>query len=133
MASGNPGTRGRPLDPRGPLGRAAEDAARGYLERLGWETIARNVRLCGAEIDIVLRDGGTIVFVEVRSRSSRRLGGPLETVGASKQARIARAAGVFLARAGWADRPARFDVVGIDWRDGRPAVTLVRNAFESPW
>ena len=77
-------------DPRAALGRAAEDAAVRHLERLGYEIFARNVRLGGAEIDVIARDGDAIVFVEVRSRSGRGHGGPLETVGAVKQARIAR-------------------------------------------
>lgn len=122
----------RPPDPRGTLGRAAEEAAARHLEGRGLEVIARNVRLCGAEIDIVARDDDTIVFVEVRSRSHRGHGGPLETVGPNKQARIARAASAFLARAGLSSSPARFDVVGVDWRDGEPALEHVRHAFESP-
>ena len=90
----------RGADPRAALGRAAEEAVARRLESLGWDLLARNVRLCGAEIDVVGRDGETIVFVEVRSRSRREHGGPLETVGPAKQARIARAATAFLARAG---------------------------------
>ena len=72
------------------------------------------------------------MFVEVRSRSSRRLGSPLETIGARKISHIARAALAYLLRTGQGDRPARFDVVGVDWEDGRPLCTLVRGAFESP-
>lgn len=122
----------RPPDPRSALGRAAEEAAARFLSGLGWETIARNVRLCGAEIDLVLRDEGAIVFVEVRSRSRRLHGGPLETVGPAKQARVARAAAAFLARSGLGSAPARFDVVGVDWQGGEPRLEHVRNAFESP-
>jgi len=102
------------------------------LARLGYEIVARNVRLAGAEIDLVARDGDAIVFVEVRSRSHRRHGGPLETIGAVKRLRIARAAAAFLARAGASARPARFDVLGVDWRGEEPVVSVVRGAFESP-
>lgn len=122
----------RGADPRAALGRAAEEAVARRLESLGWDLLARNVRLCGAEIDVVGRDGETIVFVEVRSRSRREHGGPLETVGPAKQARIARAATAFLARAGLSAAPARFDVVGVDWRAGEPVLEHVRHAFESP-
>ena len=59
-------------DPRAALGRAAEDAAVRHLERLGYEIFARNVRLGGAEIDVIARDGDAIVFVEVRSRRASR-------------------------------------------------------------
>jgi putative endonuclease len=113
------------------LGRSAEDAAASHLGVLGYQILARNVRIAGCELDLIAREGETIVFVEVRSRSDRRHGGPLETVRAIKQARVGRAATAFLARHGLSDSPARFDVVGIDWVRRRPIVSLVRGAFES--
>ena len=91
------------------------------------------MRLARAEIDIVARDGDTTVFVEVRSRSSRRFGGPLETIGREKQARIARAAQAYLARRGGTAVAARFDVVAVDWQQGRALCTVVQGAFESPF
>jgi putative endonuclease len=125
---------GKPSADRRPArGRAAEQAAADLLRRAGLRIVARNVRLAGAEIDIVADDGDALVFVEVRSRSDSRRGGPLATVGREKQARIARAALAFLARTGRSDAPARFDVVGVEWRDGRAECTHVRGAFESPW
>ena len=128
------GDRGRDRpDPRLPLGRAAESAAEAELVRRGYRILARNVRLAGAEIDLVAEDAGTVAFVEVRSRSSRRHGGPLETIGRTKILRIARASSAFLARHGLSDVPARFDVVGIDWVRGAPVCTLIRGAFESPF
>ena len=120
-------------DPRAERGRAAEDAACVDLRRRGYRIVARNLRLAGAEIDIVAREGGTTVFVEVRSRSSRERGGPPETIGRGKQARIARAAAAYLAGRGQGDVVARFDVVGVDWSKGRACCTLVRAAFESPF
>jgi putative endonuclease len=120
-------------DARPARGRAAEDAACRTLVGRGYEILARNVRLAGAELDVVARDGDTIVFIEVRSRSSRRLGAPLETIGPGKQARVARAAAAWLARHGDGAVPARFDVVGVDWEQGRARCTLVRAAFESPF
>jgi putative endonuclease len=119
-------------DPRLARGRAAEAVAARFLERHGYRVIARNVWLCGAELDLVACDGEVLVFVEVRSRSHRRFGSPIETVGGRKIARIARAAQAFLSLRGWADRPARFDVVGIDWTPLGPRCTLVRAAFDSP-
>ncbi len=119
-------------DPRSARGRAAEAAAAQHLVRNGYEILARNVWLCGAELDLVARDGEVVVFVEVRSRSHRRFGSPVETIGARKIARIARAAQAFLAAHRLLAAPARFDVVGVDWQDGVPRCTLVRGAFESP-
>jgi putative endonuclease len=120
-------------DPRPARGRAAEAAAAELLVRAGLRIVARNVRLAGAEIDLVAEDGDELVFVEVRSRSDTRHGGPLTTVGWVKQARIARAAQAFLVRTERTNAPARFDVVGVEWRDGRAACTHVRGAFDCPW
>jgi putative endonuclease len=122
-----------PVDGRAALGRSAEDAAAHFLVASGYEILARNVRLCGAELDIVARESGEIAFVEVRSRSSRAHGGPLETIGPRKIARLSRAAAAFLALRRWSAAPARFDVVGVDWIDGRPRLSLVRGAFDCPF
>lgn len=103
------------------------------LQRAGFRILARNVRLAGAEIDIVAQDGAEIVFVEVRSRSHSDFGGPLETISAIKRARIARAAQAYLMRVKRTGSPARFDVVGVEWFRGVAVCTHVRGAFESPW
>ena len=117
-------------DPRVARGRAAEEIACRLLASRGYRILARNVRLAGSEIDIIAKQDSSIVFVEVRSRSSRSRGGPLETIGWEKQRRIARAAAAYLARVGWTG-PARFDVVGVDWVEGHALPTIVRNAFEA--
>jgi len=121
------------MDPRPARGRAAEAAAAAFLARRGYDIVARNVWLCGAEIDLVAWDDGVLVFVEVRSRSHRRFGSPVETVRARKIARIARAAQAYLVLHGLTRAPARFDVVGVDWTPGEAQCTLVRSAFESPF
>lgn len=120
-------------DPRLARGRAAEAAAARFLGRQGYEIVARNVWLCGAELDLVAREDDTLVFVEVRSRSNRRFGTAAETVRARKIARVARAAQAYLALHGLSSAPARFDVVGVDMTSGVPVCTLVRSAFESPF
>ena len=104
-----------------------------FLGRQGYEIVARNVWLCGAEIDLIAREDDFVVFVEVRSRSNRRFGTAAETVRARKIARVARAAQAYLALHGLTSAPARFDVVGVDMTSGAPVCTLVRSAFESPF
>lgn len=111
-------------DPRHLLGRRGEDAAAEYLRRVGFEVVARNVRMPIGELDLVALDGDVVVFVEVKAR---KRGGALEAVDARKQARLSRLALAFLARAGWLEREARFDVVAVD-ADG--ACTHVANAFD---
>ena len=111
-------------DPRHIFGRGGEDAAADYLRRRGFEILGRNVRFGHGELDIVALDGEVVVFVEVKSRRSR---GGLEAVDARKQRQLSRLATLFLVRAGWLARAARFDVVAVD-NDG--ACTHVANAFD---
>lgn len=107
-------------------GRKGEDRAATYLVRRGLEVIERNVTVAGAEIDLVTRDGETIVFVEVRGRADDRLGHPLETVDARKQARLRRGATGWLIRHDLWERVAvRFDVVALVGDD----IEWITNAF----
>ena len=95
------------------------------LRERGYLVVERNYRCKLGEIDIVARDGETLVFVEVRSRSDGERGSALETVTAAKQRRIARVAEHYLAARRPEFRECRFDVVGITAGD----LELVRDAF----
>ena len=99
-------------------GIAAEHLACAFLERQGMAVVARNYRCRLGEIDIVARDGETLVFVEVRLRSRSRFGGAAESIDAPKQRRLVAAARHFLMRAG-GDRTTRFDAVLLDGLDER--------------
>jgi putative endonuclease len=89
-----------------------------------------NVRCRHGELDLVALDGRTVVFVEVKSNRGGRFGAPEEMVTPSKQRRLTRLALWYLQRRGWLGRPARFDVVAVDW-DGGGAARLrhFRDAF----
>jgi len=91
-------------------GAAAEQIAADYLVRQGLILVARNFRCRGGEIDLIMRDGETLVFVEVRSRSRSDFGGAAASITASKQARIILAARHYLAQHSM-DAPCRFDAV----------------------
>ena len=107
-------------------GSAAEDLAARHLERHGLAIVERNWRCRAGEIDLVARDGATVVFVEVRLRTSAAFGGAAASVDAHKQRRILQAARLYLA--GRADVPCRCDVVVLDRLD--PArVEWIRDAF----
>jgi putative endonuclease len=107
-------------------GAAAEDLAARHLERHGLAIVARNWRCRGGEIDLVARDGATLVFVEVRLRSSGAFGGAPASVDAHKQRRFLTAARAYLA--GRPETPCRCDVIALDGLD--PArVEWLRNAF----
>ncbi len=110
-------------------GNAAEDQALACLQAVGLKLLERNYRTPGrggGEIDLVMRDrDGTVVFVEVRSRSSRAFGGAGASIGATKQRRIVFAARHYLMRLG-APPPCRFDVVLVE-----NSVEWIRAAFDA--
>ena len=92
----------------------------------------RNYRCRRGEIDLVMRDTETLVFVEVRRRASHAFGGGLVSVDARKRARLVAAAEHYLMTERIGDeRPCRFDVVAIDGRFPRTTIQWVRNAFEA--
>ena len=103
----------------------AEENACRLLRTHGYEIVARNWRTARGEIDIVARDGPTLVFVEVKSRLSGEFGGPEAAVHPAKQRRLIAAAEGFLSKTE-CGLPARFDV--IVFLAGKPR--LLRDAFQ---
>ena len=91
---------------------AAEQSAERYLRRRGLKTLDRNYRTHRGEIDLVMREGKELVFVEVRHRGDQRYGTAAATVGPQKQRRLVAAAQHYLQRHG--EQPCRFDVVVFD-------------------
>lgn len=119
-----------PRPERHALGDAAEAAARAHLEAQGLRTLARNVSFRFGELDLVMRDGDTLAFVEVRYRSSSRFGGAAGSVDAGKRRRIALAARAWLAgQRGLADAACRFDVVLVSGGEPSLCCQWLRNAF----
>jgi putative endonuclease len=110
----------------GSVGAEKEQLARTYLESHGLRLIASNYRCRRGEIDLIMRDAETLVFVEVRYRASSRFGTAEETVGARKRQRLAAAAGHYIQRhtTGMA---CRFDVIAIG---GNDRINWIRNAFD---
>jgi putative endonuclease len=101
---------------RGADGAQAEDLAAAFLAERGLAIVARNFRRRCGELDIVARDGGTLVFVEVRLRRNARFGGAAESITAAKRARLRAAAGLYLAQLAH-QPPCRFDAVLLDALD----------------
>lgn len=95
------------------LGKTGETLAVNHLKRLGYEILARNYRVRSGEVDIVARDCGTIVFVEVKTRAGTRFGRPAESVTIAKQRKLGMVAQEYLGCHGLHGLPARFDVVGV--------------------
>ena len=95
------------------LGRRGEQAAGAYLERIGFLILDTNWRTKAGEVDIVARDGDTLVMVEVKTRRSFSAGTPEEAVSPTKQKRLGRLAREYLQRLGDEPEEVRFDVVSI--------------------
>ena len=105
-------------------GKSAEDLAAAFLESKGMRILERNFHFGRAgEIDLVAEDGETLVFVEVKARSSTLYGSPEEAVTPAKRRAIRKAAEGYLFVRGVADRECRFDVVTIRFYTAEPEIT----------
>lgn len=108
------------------LGQSAESRAEAFLKTHGLNLVARNWRCRFGEIDLVMRDGATLVFVEVRLRSRSDFGGAAASVTPAKQKKLLAAARQYLAALKTLP-PCRFDVVALS---GDAAPEWIRNAFD---
>ena len=113
-------------------GSAWEQIAESFLRGKGLRTLSRNYQARCGEIDLVMLDGETLVFAEVRFRAGRSHGGGAASVNALKQQRISRAARQFLQRERrHARRPCRFDVIAIGRERGHARLQWIKGAFEA--
>lgn len=111
-------------------GRRGEDLAAAYLRRQGYTILARNARFGHCEVDIIAREGDTVAFVEVRSRTAEDAIAPEDSIGPRKQHHLRAAARMYLARHEAPDTYYRFDVVAVTMPpDQKPVITLYRDAF----
>jgi putative endonuclease len=108
------------------IGQSAEAVAQSYLQGQGLRPVARNWRCRFGEIDLIMQDGETLVFVEVRLRNRSDFGGALASVTPAKQHRLLAAARLYLGQMTTLP-PCRFDVVAID---ARQQPVWLRNAFD---
>jgi putative endonuclease len=111
-------------------GKRGEDIAVAYLKNRGYRIIERNYTCLFGEIDIVAKDGDTVVFVEVKSRKSEKFGDPQGAVGREKQKKISRISLTYLEEKHLYPCNARFDVVAIKMLPAGSIVELIQNAFE---
>ncbi|MBQ9488187.1 MAG: YraN family protein [Selenomonadaceae bacterium] len=112
------------------LGNAGETFAANFLEQKGYKIITKNFRVRSAEIDIVAEFEGTIIFVEVKTRSDVKHGLPIEAVNFRKQQKIIEAASVFLQDEKYCDCACRFDVVEVYSNGVKFSARHIENAFE---
>jgi putative endonuclease len=114
-------------------GDAAEAQARQHLEQQGLRLLAQNWRCRLGELDLVMLDVDTVVFVEVRYRRHSAWGGAAQSVDARKREKLSRAAQYFLQQESrWAKYPCRFDVIAINADSQAPTqLDWIQNAFDT--
>jgi putative endonuclease len=115
------------------LGAAGEEAAARFLKRGGFRILARNLRFGRTgELDIVAREGGTLVFVEVKARTAGETIGGLENITVAKQRKLWELAALYLRQYGGGQEAVRFDAVEVVFPDERlrqPTFHHIRDAF----
>ncbi len=119
---------------RAKLGALGEERAVRHIESLGYVTIERNYRCPYGEIDIVARDGGDLVFVEVKTRRSTSFGFPSEAVDSRKQQKLILSAQSYLEARELGEISCRFDVAEVYVQNGAPVrVEIIKGAFSSDY
>lgn len=111
------------------LGRKGEELAVRFLRRRKYRILERNYRVRSGEVDIIARDGPTLVFIEVKTRASDGYALPIESVGFPKQQKLRRLAEYYLAGHDFPDCDVRFDVISIVGTAGSPRIEHIPNAF----
>jgi putative endonuclease len=116
-------------DPRHRRGYAGERLVIQYLVRAGWRIEAHRFRLGRHDLDLVARRGQLVVFVEVKTRRSRRFGAPAESVGWRKRVVLTRLAEAWRQRFGSPNDRYRFDVISVEPGSAGPRVTHLTDAW----
>ncbi|MGY2461932.1 YraN family protein [Vreelandella sulfidaeris] len=111
-------------------GAAIEQIAAQWLAQQGLILITQNHYVKGGELDLVMRDGDILVFIEVKYRTTTRYGHPLETVTYQKQQRLVRAARLYIARNGLSS-PCRFDILAITGKLPNLEFNWAKAAFDA--
>lgn len=111
------------------LGRKGEDIAATYLDKNGYQILYRNYRTRNGEIDIICRRAGTVIFVEVKTRTNTTFGFPEESITRNKQDHIRKVALEYLKAFNHPFNEVRFDVIGIMVEKGVPSINHLEGAF----
>lgn len=111
------------------IGDHGENLVCEYLKRQRYKILDRNFRIRGGEIDIVAKEGSTLVFVEVKTRYTRDFGPPAESMTAWKIKYLLKTARFYVQKVGWGNREYRLDFVGVDFAENsrEPKIELRKN------
>lgn len=108
-----------------------EQQAKAFLEKKGLTTLASNYYSRFGEIDLIMKDGNTFVFVEVKYRKSNQFGGAISTISTKKQLNLTKTATIYLQQEqlNAYNTACRFDIVAIDGEQHAPTINWLKNAF----
>ena len=112
------------------VGKLGEDLALKKLKKLGYRCIARNYRCPLGEMDLIARDGETLVFVEIKTRRDKSLGYAKEAVDKRKKRQLSKVALAYMKAEDCCDVKSRFDVVAINFKGDRKQIEVIKNAFD---
>lgn len=112
------------------LGRFGEELALKKIKRLGYKKIIRNYRCPLGEVDLIARDGDTLVFIEIKTRRGKSIYYAKEAVDAKKKRQLSKVALAYMKSNNCCEAEARFDVVAVNVDGRRTQVEVIQNAFE---
>ena len=112
------------------LGRRGEELALRKIKRLGYTCIARNYRCALGEVDLIAKDGDTLVFIETKTRKGASLAYAKEAVDARKRRQLSRVALAFMKANNCCEVKSRFDVVAVSLQGKHERIEVIKNAFE---
>ncbi|MFO7557042.1 MAG: YraN family protein [Desulfobacterales bacterium] len=118
------------LNQRQEFGKESESLAVRHLKKNGYKILEQNYRNKLGEIDIIAKEKGTLVFVEVKARRTPFFGNPKWAVTFKKQRKISMVALYYLKSTKQTHIKARFDVVALSWAEDNPQIEIIKNAFE---
>ena len=113
------------------LGIVGEELASHFLSQNGYKILIRNYECALGEIDLIAKESGYLVFIEVKTRRSLAMGLPAESVTFQKRHQITKVAEYYLKRYGIKNVSCRFDVVSVFMpMEKKPEIEVIRNAFQ---
>ena len=112
------------------LGRFGEALALKQIKRLGYKKIIRNYRCPLGEVDLIARDGDTLVFIEIKTRRGKSIYYAKEAVDEKKKRQLSKVALAYMKSNNCCEAEARFDVVAVNVDGNRTQVEVIQNAFE---
>lgn len=112
------------------LGAFGEELARTKIKQLGYRLIVQNYRCPLGEVDLIAKDGDTLVFLEIKTRKGKNVGYAKEAVDERKRRQISKVALAYMKSKRCCDMKARFDVVAVSLGHSEPEIEVIKNAFD---